>query len=73
MVETLKPCHPCERLFPLEHCQALIKYVDSITSKTGIKSNIKPPPPPETVILNSHTFDDIALVNRLCRQVLLRI
>jgi len=32
-----------------------------ITAKTGVKSNIKPPPPPETLILDSHTFDDVVL------------
>jgi len=32
-----------------------------ITSKTGVKSNIKPPPPPETLVLNAHTFDDVVL------------
>jgi len=32
-----------------------------ITSKTGVKSSIKPPPPPETLILDSHTFDDVVL------------
>ncbi|KAI0280771.1 thioredoxin-like protein [Russula aff. rugulosa BPL654] len=30
-----------------------------ITTKSGIKSNIKPPPPPATVILDAHTFDDV--------------
>ncbi|KAF8841228.1 protein disulfide isomerase [Paxillus ammoniavirescens] len=32
-----------------------------ISTKSGIKSNIKPPPPPATVILDVHTFDDVAL------------
>ncbi|KAG0706801.1 protein disulfide isomerase [Suillus ampliporus] len=32
-----------------------------ITAKSGVKSNIKPPPPPETLILDVHTFDSVAL------------
>ncbi|KZP23820.1 protein disulfide isomerase [Athelia psychrophila] len=32
-----------------------------ITQKTGVKSNIKPPPPPATTILNHLTFDGVAL------------
>ncbi|KAN0120672.1 thioredoxin protein disulfide isomerase [Russula decolorans] len=32
-----------------------------ITEKSGIKSNIKPPPPPATVILDTHTFDEVVL------------
>ncbi|KAF7986489.1 hypothetical protein HWV62_31295 [Athelia sp. TMB] len=32
-----------------------------ITAKTGVKSNIKPPPAPETLILNAHTFAETAL------------
>jgi len=32
-----------------------------ITQKSGVKSNIKPPPPPETLILDVHTFNDVAL------------
>lgn len=34
----------------------------SITKKTQIKSNIKPPPPPETLILDVRNFDEVALV-----------
>jgi len=30
-----------------------------ITLKSGIKSNIKPPPPPATVVLDVHTFDEV--------------
>jgi len=37
----------------------------SITQKSGIKSNIKPPPPPATVILDTHTFDDVVFVSSL--------
>jgi len=36
-------------------------FASFITSKTGVKSSIKPPPPPETLILDSHTFDEVAL------------
>jgi len=32
-----------------------------ITKLSGIKSNIKPPPPPSTLILDSHTFDEVVL------------
>ncbi|KAI0264425.1 thioredoxin-like protein [Gloeopeniophorella convolvens] len=32
-----------------------------ITQKSGIKSNVKPPPPPATVILDTHTFDEVVL------------
>lgn len=32
-----------------------------VSKKSGVKSNIKPPPPPATLILDAHTFDDIAL------------
>lgn len=37
--------------------------MNSISSKTNVKSNIKPPPPPSTLILDTHTFDDVALVS----------
>lgn len=33
----------------------------SVAQKSGVKSNIKPPPPPATLILDSHTFDDVVL------------
>jgi protein disulfide-isomerase A6 len=33
----------------------------SITAKSGVKSNIKPPPPSETLVLDVHTFDEVAL------------
>ncbi|KAJ8585743.1 protein disulfide isomerase [Rhizopogon salebrosus TDB-379] len=32
-----------------------------ITAKSGVKSNIKPPPAPETLILDAQTFDEVAL------------
>ncbi|KAI6155435.1 protein disulfide isomerase [Pisolithus tinctorius] len=32
-----------------------------VSKKAGVKSNIKPPPPPETLILDAHTFNDVAL------------
>jgi len=32
-----------------------------IATKSGVKSNIKPPPPPATVILDAHTFDEVVL------------
>ncbi|KAF9003951.1 protein disulfide isomerase [Cyathus striatus] len=36
-----------------------------ITKKAGVKSNIKPPPPPAFEVLDVHTFDDIVLKNVL--------
>jgi len=35
--------------------------VNFITQKSGVKSNIKPPPPPATLILDTHTFDEVVL------------
>ncbi|KIK82603.1 hypothetical protein PAXRUDRAFT_832171 [Paxillus rubicundulus Ve08.2h10] len=35
--------------------------VSFISTKSGVKSNIKPPSPPATVMLDAHTFDDVAL------------
>ncbi|KZV64435.1 protein disulfide isomerase [Peniophora sp. CONT] len=32
-----------------------------VAQKSGVKSNIKPPPPPATLILDTHTFDDVVL------------
>ncbi|OCH94004.1 protein disulfide isomerase [Obba rivulosa] len=32
-----------------------------ITEKSGVKSKIKPPPPPAFKVLDVHTFDDVAL------------
>jgi protein disulfide-isomerase A6 len=39
----------------------LDSLVEFITKKSGIKSNIKPPPPPATAVLDIHTFDDVVL------------
>ncbi|KAH9923470.1 protein disulfide isomerase [Epithele typhae] len=36
-------------------------FVEFITMKTGVKSNIKPPPPPAYQVLDAHTFDNVAL------------
>ena len=33
----------------------------SITAKSGVKSSIKPPPPPVTLVLDVNTFDEVAL------------
>ena len=38
-------------------------HLGSVSEKSGAKSNIKPPPPPETLILDYHTFDEVALVS----------
>ena len=35
----------------------------SITSKSGVKSKIKPPPPGVTVILDAHNFDEVVMVS----------
>ncbi|KAH9960837.1 protein disulfide isomerase [Russula dissimulans] len=39
----------------------LESLVDFITKNSGVKSNIKPPPPPATLILDTHTFDEVVL------------
>lgn len=44
-----------------EGARDLTALVEFITKKSGIKSSIKPPPPPATVILDTHTFDDVVL------------
>ncbi|KAI0322608.1 thioredoxin-like protein [Amylostereum chailletii] len=44
---------------PYEDGRDLDSLVNFITSKSGVKSNIKPPPPPSTLILDSHTFDEV--------------
>ncbi|OAX39551.1 protein disulfide isomerase [Rhizopogon vinicolor AM-OR11-026] len=46
---------------PYEGGRDLDTLAAFITAKSGVKSNIKPPPPPETLILDVHTFDEIAL------------
>lgn len=35
----------------------------SITEKSGVKSKIKPPPPPAFDVLDYKTFNDVALVS----------
>lgn len=34
---------------------------NSVTQNSGVKSNIKPPPPPAAIQLDAGNFDDIAL------------
>ncbi|KAJ7773297.1 protein disulfide isomerase [Mycena metata] len=46
---------------PYEGGRDLDSLVAFISEKAGVKSSIKPPPPPETLILDAHTFDDVAL------------
>ncbi|KAH7884731.1 protein disulfide isomerase [Phlebopus sp. FC_14] len=46
---------------PYEGGRDLDALASFIAKKSGAKSNIKPPPPPETLILDAHTFDDVAL------------
>ncbi|KAJ7650246.1 protein disulfide isomerase [Roridomyces roridus] len=46
---------------PFEGGRDLDALAAFISQKSGVKSNIKPPPPPETLILDVHTFDDVVL------------
>ncbi|KAJ7126983.1 protein disulfide isomerase [Mycena epipterygia] len=46
---------------PYEGGRDLDTLAAFISSKAGVKSSIKPPPPPETLILDAHTFDSVAL------------
>ncbi|KAJ6513246.1 protein disulfide isomerase [Mycena sanguinolenta] len=46
---------------PYEGGRDLDSLAAFITEKTGVKSSIKPPPPPDTLILDVHTFDEVAL------------
>ncbi|XP_006459384.1 hypothetical protein AGABI2DRAFT_191372 [Agaricus bisporus var. bisporus H97] len=39
----------------------LDSLADFVTQKSGVKSNIKPPPPPETTILDADNFDKVVL------------
>ncbi|KAG8212998.1 thioredoxin-like protein [Butyriboletus roseoflavus] len=44
-----------------EGARDLETLVSFVATKSGVKSSIKPPPPPATLILDAHTFDDVAL------------
>ncbi|KAH7097370.1 protein disulfide isomerase [Auriculariales sp. MPI-PUGE-AT-0066] len=44
---------------PYEGGRELDDLIKFITDKTGVKSNIKPPPPPATLQLDYRTFDDV--------------
>ncbi|KAJ7475860.1 thioredoxin-like protein [Mycena latifolia] len=46
---------------PYEGGRDLDALVAFISQKAGVKSSIKPPPPPDTLILDVHTFDEVAL------------
>ncbi|KAM6504532.1 protein disulfide isomerase [Amanita muscaria] len=46
---------------PYESGRELDNLVSFVTEKTGIKSNIKPPPPPETLELDYKDFDRVVL------------
>jgi protein disulfide-isomerase A6 len=46
---------------PYESGRDLDALAAFVTKESGVKSNIKPPPPPATTILDSHTFDSVAL------------
>jgi hypothetical protein len=53
----------CECLRADQSLFSLLSAVTSISGKAGVKSSIKPPPPPDTLILDVHTFNDVALVS----------
>jgi len=46
---------------PCESARDLDSLAAFITQKSKVKSNIKPPPPDETLALDVHTFDEVAL------------
>ncbi|KAJ7603743.1 protein disulfide isomerase [Mycena polygramma] len=46
---------------PYEGGRDLDTLAAFISGKAGVKSSIKPPPPPETLILDVHSFDTVAL------------
>ncbi|KAJ7274383.1 protein disulfide isomerase [Mycena haematopus] len=46
---------------PYEGGRDLDSLVNFISGKAGVKSSIKPPPPSDTLILDVHTFDEVAL------------
>ncbi|KZT20154.1 protein disulfide isomerase [Neolentinus lepideus HHB14362 ss-1] len=46
---------------PYESGRDLDSLSSFITTKSGVKSKIKPPPPPAYQILDTHTFDEVAL------------
>ncbi|EIN04877.1 protein disulfide isomerase [Punctularia strigosozonata HHB-11173 SS5] len=39
----------------------LENLVAHVTAKSGVKSNIKPPPPPAYTVLDTHTFDNLVM------------
>ncbi|TFK47788.1 protein disulfide isomerase [Heliocybe sulcata] len=46
---------------PYESGRDLDSLASFITTKSGVKSKIKPPPPPAYEVLDTHTFDQVAL------------
>lgn len=46
---------------PYEGGRDLDALASFITAKSGVKSSIKPPPPPATLVLDVNTFDEVAL------------
>ncbi|KAK1217264.1 hypothetical protein PQX77_020113 [Marasmius sp. AFHP31] len=46
---------------PFEGSRDIDGLANFVTSKSGVKSNIKPPPPPDYKVLDVHTFDGVAL------------
>ncbi|KAL0061929.1 hypothetical protein AAF712_011213 [Marasmius tenuissimus] len=46
---------------PFEGSRDIDGLANFVTTKSGVKSNIKPPPPPDYKVLDVHTFDGVAL------------
>ncbi|KAL0580969.1 hypothetical protein V5O48_001061 [Marasmius crinis-equi] len=58
---TLKWFDPTGQDSPFEGSRDIDGLAAFVTTKSGVKSNIKPPPPPDYQVLDIHTFDDVAL------------
>ncbi|KAI0303760.1 thioredoxin-like protein [Multifurca ochricompacta] len=58
---TLKWFDPQGTVSDYEGGRDLDSLADFVAKKSGVKSNIKPPPPPATLILDTHTFDEVVL------------
>lgn len=62
-LETLKPLLHCQyyHFGCAENVLLNSRFVSSVTKQSGVKSNIKPPPPPAYTELDVSNFDEIAL------------
>jgi protein disulfide-isomerase A6 len=58
---TLKWISADGKVEPYESGRDLESLSAFVTKSSGVKSKIKPPPPPQTLILDAHTFDESAL------------